>query len=83
MTQAQSFEAEMQEIWDDDPNKLFWEWHNANERARYYLAGNFNNDWYEWETNPKSGFSKTAAVYLAIPSKSSRAGFKSQGIKSS
>lgn len=54
MTQAEQFEAEMGEIWD--PNNLFTDWFNANDRAKFHGAsetGNhirqFDNDWYEWE----------------------------------
>lgn len=52
MTQADIFEAEMGNIWDEDPDNLYDEWYNANDRAKLHQAsqtGNFNNNWYEWE----------------------------------
>lgn len=57
MNQADTFEAEMKEIWDEDPNKLFWDWHNANDRAKFHGAsqtGRTNNNWSEWEFGDES-----------------------------
>jgi hypothetical protein len=53
-TAAEEFEAEMRRIWDDDPEELYDEWHNANERAQHPKwsasdTGRIEDDWAEWE----------------------------------
>jgi hypothetical protein len=62
MTKAEEFEAEMKEIWNDDPNDLYDEWCNANERARFRGAVQTGNEsdtgfdliWVEWEFGDES-----------------------------